>query len=36
MLFYDSLDEYVQMERKKLDQLLQKSIPEVGVILDVF
>ena len=36
MLFYDSLDEYVQLERKKLDQLLQKSIPEVGVILDVF
>ena len=36
MQFYDNLNEYVQQERKKLDQLLQKSIPEVGVILDVF
>ena len=36
MLFYDNLEDYVQQERARLDQLLQKNLPEVGVILGVF
>jgi hypothetical protein len=36
MIFYDTLNDYIDQEKQRLDVLSQANIPEVGVISSVF